>query len=96
MAYTTLAEWELPTNAVLLNLDDFSKESLTDYEFGQNYKTGKIGWTQNGEFYYVEEYAYGTVTFGGQKIFHISEEGEKSLFWETLMDDQVIAFEVID
>ncbi len=96
MAFTTFAEWELPTNAFVLDLDTWESEQLTNYEFGQNYKTGKIGWDQTGNFYYVEEFAFGTLTFGGQKLFVIETDREKELFWEFPGAEQIIGFSFLE
>ena len=96
MAFTTFAEWELPTNAFVLDLQTWEFDQLTDYEFGQNYKTGKIGWDQAGNFYFVEEFAFGTLTIGGQRLFSIEAGQEKELFWEVPGAEQVIGFSFLE
>lgn len=96
MAFTTFAEWELPTNVFLLDLETWEKEKITDYEFGQNYKAGKIGWDDQGGFFYVEEFAFGTLTFGGQRLYHVEPGEEKELYWEVPDSEQIIGFHFLE
>jgi len=96
MAFTTFAEWELPTNLFILDLETQEKQQVTDYEFGQSYKTGGIAWCQENDLYFVEEFAFGTLTIGGQRIFSAQPEREQELFWEVSDKEQIIGFHFLN
>ncbi len=94
LAYTSIAEWELPTNLHLLNLEDENKKQLTQYDFGQNFKVGSIKWLEE-KLFFVEQYTYGTVALGGHAIYQVIPEKEPELVWEVPDEEQVMLFNIL-
>lgn len=92
LAYTFYAEWEMPTDAQVMNLDTGEKDEFTSYQFGQEYKTGAIGWGPAGDFFFVEEFAFGTLTLGGPRLYSAEPGAEKKLLWEVPGEEQLIGF----
>jgi len=96
LAYTSPAEWEMPTDVLVMKLDTGEKKELTSYQFGQEYKAGAIGWGPAGDVFFVEQFAFGTLTLGGQSLYSVEPGAEKKLLWEVPGEEQLIGFSSLE
>lgn len=91
LIYTEMAEWELPTNLIRYNLANDERVQLTNYEFGQNFKVGSFDFDDQYNLYFIEQFAYGTMSKGGRNLYQIKAD-ETELVWQGLAAEQIAKF----